>query len=81
MQSHYYTGGANRFVRELVAQGSHQIEAWGNSREGFTPYLVCTRAAGFGVSIGERYRTLKGLRADVSKYYGPNVKVKQGRNW
>lgn len=78
MQTHYYTGGRNWRITDLLASGDHAIEAWGNHREGFMPYIVSN---GSGVAIGEQYRTLSGLRADVTKAYGPNIKVRQGRDW
>lgn len=81
MQTHYYTAGRNNTVRDLLCDGSHRVEAWGNSREGFVPYLVSEASPCAGVAIGERYRTLAGLRLDVQRAYGTGHKVRQGRNW
>jgi hypothetical protein len=80
LQTHTYTGGRNRLVADLVADRSHKVEAWGNAREGFAPYLVDRDDVG-GLSIGQRYRTLSGLRLDVARAYGQGLKVRVGRAW
>lgn len=77
-QTHHYTGGANRLVSALIKERSHTVEAWGNTREGFTPYLV---SDGSGVPIGPWFRRLHDLRDGVQCAYGMGIKVRQGRNF
>jgi hypothetical protein len=90
MNSHHYTGGRSQPIADLLKEtgaAAHSVEAWGNSREGFEPYLVHTLPDGAGgtftsgVAIGPRYRTLAGLRLDVQRAYGLGVRVRQGRGW
>ncbi len=64
-------GGTWRLVRELIAEGSHHVEAWGNARDGWVPYLVNGNA---GVPVGPRFslRTggrLRDLRAAAARMY------------
>lgn len=86
--THHYTGGTNRLVSALIKEGTHRVEAWGNSREGFTPYLVNDTPMGdrgleftSGVAIGPWFRRLHDLRDGVQCAYGMNIKVKQGRGF
>lgn len=92
MNSHHYTGGRNQTVADLLSETgatAHKLEAWGNAREGFAPYLVQTLPDGAGstftsgIAVGPTYRTLAGLRLDASRAYGNGraVRVAQGRNW
>lgn len=82
MHTHHYTAGRSHRVTELLDEGSHRVEAWGNSRDGFVPYLTSGDLDfTYGLEIGERYRTLSGLRADVARHYGSGRKVPVGRGW
>jgi hypothetical protein len=81
MNTHHYTGGRSNRVADLLADGSHRVEVWGNYREGFQPMLVSTAMPEAGCSIGERYRSLSGLRLDVQRTYGRGHKVRFGRCW
>ena len=77
---HEYTWGAGKRQRiaDLLKQGSHKVEAWGNSREGFEAYLVAGNA---GISISDRYRRLCDLRRDAKDQFGPLTVVAIGRNF
>lgn len=83
MNSHNFTGGRNNRIADLVADRSHLVEAWGNSREGFEPYLRM-KDSNAACSIGPRFRTLSGLRLAVQQAYSLNgraVRVPIGRAW
>ncbi|TPJ33691.1 hypothetical protein [Mesorhizobium sp. B2-8-3] len=79
-----YQGGQFALIKDLVATGAHRIEAWGNSKEGWWPYLVKDNA---GVQIGPYFgpddgSRLKDLKAAAGRAYGIDPKdVKLGRNW
>ncbi|WGD31638.1 hypothetical protein AncyloWKF20_07415 [Ancylobacter sp. WKF20] len=79
-------GGEFVPVAELLKGGTHRIEAWGNSREGWFPYLV-TPHDGIGCQIGPYFGrdlgdTLRDLKQAAARAYGIEPRaVKLGRNW
>jgi len=83
MDTHNYTGGRYIPIAELIANKSHVLEAWGNSREGYGLYLA---SLGDGTSqsgcwVSERFRRLRDLRQAARDHYGAGVAVPIGRNW
>lgn len=79
-----YWGGQHQLIKDLVAAGAHRIEAWGNSKEGWWPYLVHGDSGlqigpYFGPDQGDR---LKDLKDAAARMYGIDAKdVKLGRKW
>ena len=72
----HYTGGEQMHIGALLSRGSHRIEAWGNSREGFSPFLV---SGDSGVEVGFLFRRLRDLRAEAARLF--DCKVAIGRNF
>lgn len=79
-------GGDYCSIAMVLCAGAHRIEAWGNSKEGWWPYLVATHD-GTGVCIGPRFSPelgdrLKDLKEAAARAYAiePSA-VKKGRNW
>ena len=83
MNTHNYTGGRYTPIAELIANKSHVLEAWGNSREGYELYLVSLGDGTLqsGCSVSERFRRLRDLRQAAKDHYGADVVVPIGRNW
>ncbi len=82
LNSHNYTGGKNNLIADLIAAGSHRVETWGNSREGFTVYL--TDAPGFhiGCALSSGPYTLRrDAVAACKRVYGARTQVFRGRNF
>lgn len=76
-----YTGGASQPIADLIAAGTHRIEAWGNRREGFTPYLTAAPDFNAGVSVSSgHYSRLSDLRMACQIKYGAK-RIPQGRNF
>lgn len=81
--------GQYRLVSELIAEGTVTIEAHGNSREGWMPYLIRKMPDGFEacLEIGPWFNPREGdrlcdLRAAAARIYGIDPKqVKHGQNW
>lgn len=80
MHENTYSGGRLQRIATLIHNGSHHVEAWGNTREGFEAYLVYADRSS-GVSISSHYKRLCDLRADARDQYGPLITVRIGRNW
>lgn len=80
----HYTGGRNHLVGDLIRDGSgHAVEIWGNSRDGFEPYIV---NGGSGVSLSSGPFTLRrDCVAACERMYNapgePAAKFRRGRGW
>lgn len=83
-QQRTFSGGRHRLIKELLAEGTHTLESWGNAKEGWWPYLVCD---GAGISIGPHFcreygDTLRDLKEAAARAYGVKPgDVKRGRNY
>lgn len=80
-QAATYTGGRLRLIADLLADGSHRVEAWGNRHEGFC--LMLTSGAPGYLRIGGPFIRLSHLRRAVQVRYGRgrHVAVPIGQNW
>lgn len=79
-----YWGGQWVNVKELLEAGTHRIEAWGNSKEGWFPHLVSCDS---GIDIGPYFGrdtgdTLRDLKEAAARAYGLEPRdIRKGRNW
>lgn len=83
LNERHYTGGRDNLIADLIRDGSHRLEAWGNAREGFTLYLTSAadaHSSGCQISSGA-YTLRRDLVAACRRTYGDGVKVFNGRNW
>lgn len=82
LSARHYTGGKNNLIADLLRAGSHRVETWGNSREGFSVFLLAGPPYDSGVEIGSGRYTRRGdADAAIRRAYGTDVRVYRGRNW
>ena len=72
--------GQYALIADLVAAGSHRIEAWGNGKEGWTPHIVSVAQPNAGLAIGPTFWVdmgdrLKDLRAAAGRSYNMDPKA------
>jgi hypothetical protein len=71
-------------IADLLKAGTHTLEAWGNSKQGWYPHLVRN---GSGIDVGPCFDPqcgdrLRDLKAAAGRVYGIDPSsVKLGRNW
>lgn len=71
-------------ISDLLAAGTHKIEAWGNAREGYYPYLVSVAQPNIGLNVGRgtAERRLRDLRETVAQQYRIRPEdIRKGRGW
>lgn len=80
VSTRHYTGGAYRPIIDLINEGSHVVEVWGNSREGFKLYLVDGADVGCPISSGP-FTLRRDAIAAAKRAIGADIHIAHGRGW
>lgn len=78
------TGGRFTPITELLASGTHTLEYWGNSKEGWACYLCSAAMPDVGIAISPVFArefgdTLRDLKAAARRAYGETITIRRGR--